>query len=69
MKVLRKGKPHVTSKEKYKHIIGNNGEDIQEYSSSSSYSKTFAEPGIMRMMKKELAKREERRNKETKKNN
>lgn len=36
MKILRK-KPHETSKESYKHIIGNNGEDIQEYSSSRSY--------------------------------
>lgn len=53
MKILRKGKPHKTSHESYKHVIGNNGEDIQEYSSSSSYSKTFAEPGIMKRMAKD----------------
>lgn len=42
MKILRK-KPHETSKESYKHIIGNNGEDIQEYRSSSSYTREFSE--------------------------
>lgn len=47
MKLLRR-KPHKTSHESYKHVIGDNGEDIQEYSSSSSYSKTFAQPGITR---------------------
>lgn len=53
MLVKRKNKPHRTSKESYKHIIGDNGEDIQEYSSSSSYSKTFAMPGIMRRAAKD----------------
>lgn len=42
MKLLRKkNKPHITSQEKYKHIIGKNGEDIQEYSSSSSRTQIF----------------------------
>ena len=41
MKLLRR-KPHKTSHESYKHVIGDNGEDIQEYSSKSSYIKTFA---------------------------
>lgn len=53
MLIRRRNKPHKTSKESYRHIIGDNGEDIQEYSSSSSYSKTFAEPGIMRRMAKD----------------
>jgi hypothetical protein len=54
MKIIRRTKkPHVTSKESYKHIIGNNGEDIQEYNSSSSYSKVFSEPGILRAVKKD----------------
>lgn len=53
MLIKRKNKPHKTSRESYRHIIGDNGEDIQEYSSSSSYSKTFAEPGIIRMVKKD----------------
>lgn len=53
MKILRKGKPHKTARESYRHVIGDNGEDIQEYSSSSSYSKTFAMPGIMRRAAKD----------------
>lgn len=53
MLIKRKNKPHKTSRESYKHIIGDNGEDIQEYSSSSSYSKTFAMPGIMRRAAKD----------------
>lgn len=32
MKILRR-KPHTVSGKKYKHSIGNNGEDIQEWSS------------------------------------
>lgn len=51
--ILKRKKPHKTSRESYKHIIGDNGEDIQEYSSSSSYSKTFAMPGIMRRAAKD----------------
>ena len=42
MLIKRKNKPHRTSHESYKHVIGNNGEDIQEYSSSSSY-RNFSE--------------------------
>lgn len=42
MLIKRKNKPHKTSKESYRHIIGNNGEDIQEYSSSSSYTREFS---------------------------
>lgn len=53
MLIKRKNKPHKTSHESYRHIIGDSGEDIQEYSSSSSYSRVFSEPGIMRMMKKD----------------
>lgn len=43
MLIKRKNKPHKTSHESYRHIIGNNGEDIQEYSSSSSYTRKFSE--------------------------
>lgn len=43
MKILRKGKPHKTARESYRHVIGDNGEDIQEYSSSSSYTRKFSE--------------------------
>ena len=57
MLIKRKNKPHKTSRESYKHIIGDNGEDIQEYSSSSSYSKTFAMPGIMRRAAKDNPER------------
>ena len=53
MLIKRKNKPYKTSRESYKHVIGDNGEDIQEYSSSSSYSKTFAQPGIMRRAAKD----------------
>lgn len=52
MKLLRRKKPHKTSRESYKHIIGDNGEDIQEYSiSSSSYS---GWPGVIRTIKREM---------------
>lgn len=42
MLINRKRKPHKTSHESYRHIIGDNGEDIQEYSSSSSYIRNFS---------------------------
>ena len=51
--ILKRKKPHKTARESYRHVIGDNGEDIQEYSSSSSYSKTFAMPGIMRRAAKD----------------
>lgn len=39
--MLIKRKPKITSHREYKHIIGDNGEDIQTYKSSSSYEKRF----------------------------
>jgi hypothetical protein len=51
--ILKRKRPHKTARESYRHVIGDNGEDIQEYSSSSSYSKTFAMPGIMRRAAKD----------------
>ena len=51
--ILKRKRPHKTSRESYRHVIGDNGEDIQEYNSSSSYSKTFAMPGIMRRAAKD----------------
>ena len=39
--MLIKRKPKITSHKKYKHVIGDNGEDIQTYESSSSYEKRF----------------------------
>jgi hypothetical protein len=44
--MLIKRKPKITSHKKYKHIIGDNGEDIQTYESSSSYEKSFGETFI-----------------------
>lgn len=41
--MLIKRKPKVTSHKKYKHVIGDNGEDIRTYESSSSYERSFGE--------------------------
>lgn len=41
VKLKRKNKPHETEYKKYKHIVGNNGEDIQEYSSSKTFQQSF----------------------------